>query len=56
MRKLHRDSEVLKIIEDTMPGAKYEEQMQATHEFWQFFDAVWAIADRLLTEREKGGK
>jgi hypothetical protein len=35
---------VLKIIEDTMLDATLEEQMQATFEFWQFFDALWAIA------------
>ena len=56
MRKLHLDTEVLKIIEDKMPDATHEEQMQATYEFWQFFDALWAIADRLVTEREGEGE
>ena len=55
MRRLHRDTEVLKIIEDKMPNATHEEQMQATYEFWQFFDALWVIADRLVSEREHKG-
>ena len=54
MRKRARDTEVPAIVETAMPNASFEELLQATFEFWQFFDALWAIADRLVTEREQG--
>lgn len=53
MRKLARDTEVLAIVETAMPNATHEEKLQVTFEFWQFFDALWAIADRLVTDRER---
>ena len=55
MRKLARYTEVLAIIEATMPDATHEEKLQASFELWQFFDAIWVIADRLVTEEEQTG-
>lgn len=52
MRKLARDNEPVAFIEAKMPNASLEQKLQASFEFWQFFDALWAIADRLVSERE----
>lgn len=52
MRELARYSEVLPLIEKLMPEATKEEQLKANVELWEFFDAVWAIADRLANEEE----
>ena len=52
MKSLARDTEVVALIEAKMPDASPEEKLQASFEFWQFFDALWAIADRLVTKRE----
>ncbi|MEX8519026.1 MAG: hypothetical protein AB3X44_10985 [Leptothrix sp. (in: b-proteobacteria)] len=52
MRSRARDSEVFGFIKEAMPTASVEEQLQATHECWEFIDAIWAIADRLVSERE----
>lgn len=35
-----------------MPDATIEEKLLVTHEFWQFFDALWAVVNRLVTEEE----
>ena len=52
MKSLASDTEVQAIIEAKMADASPEEKLQASFEFWQFFDAIWAIADRLVSERE----
>ena len=52
MKSLARDTEVVALIEAKMPNASPEEKLQASFEFWQFFDALWVIADRLVAERE----
>jgi hypothetical protein len=52
MNEQDRDTEILPIIERAMPDATHEEKLQATFELWEFFDAIWAIADRLVTEEE----
>jgi hypothetical protein len=52
MRQRERDTEILPVVEQTMPDATPEEKLQATFELWEFFDAIWAIADRIVTERE----
>ena len=53
MRKLARYTEVLAVVETEMPNASLEEKLEATFEFWRFFDAVWAIADRLVSEQKQ---
>jgi len=53
MRTPARYTEILPIVEQTMPDATHEEKLQATFELWEFFDAIWAIADRRVTEREE---
>ena len=52
MRQLARDTEVVAFIETKMPDASPEEKLQAAFEFWQFLEAIWSIADRLVTERQ----
>ena len=52
MRKLAKDTEIVAFIEVRLPDASPEEKLHASFEFWQFFDALWAIADRLVTKRE----
>ncbi|MEX8519028.1 MAG: hypothetical protein AB3X44_10995 [Leptothrix sp. (in: b-proteobacteria)] len=52
MKQQDRDTEILAFIEAKMPDATIEEKLLVTHEFWQFFDALWAVADRLVTEVE----
>lgn len=56
MKSLARDTEVATYIEASMPDASPEEKLQASFEFWQFFDAIWAIADRLVSERENASR
>ena len=51
MKSLARDTEVIALIEASMPDASPAAKLHASFEFWQFFDAIWAIADRLVTER-----
>jgi hypothetical protein len=52
MTKPSRYREVAALIETAMPHASHEEKLQASFEFWEFFDAIWAIADRQITEAE----
>ena len=35
-----------------MPDATPEEKLEASQELRRFFEAIWAIADRLVTEEE----
>lgn len=49
------DIKTLELIESGMPGASPDQVRQATEEFWLFFDALWAIADRVVAEKEALG-
>ena len=53
MRKLARHTEVLAVVETAMPDASLEEKLEAGFELWRFFDAIWTVADRLVTEEER---
>lgn len=55
MKKAARDTEILDLVEEMMPTAARDEKLLASYHLWEFFDAIWLIADRVIGERETLG-
>jgi hypothetical protein len=56
MRKPERDTRILPYIEKACPDSSYEEKLELSAQFRRIFDAYWAIAMRLATEKEEAEK
>ena len=53
MTKQHHLREIpLDTVLELMPELTYKEQLEMSQELWEFFDALWAIAKRQVTEEE----
>jgi hypothetical protein len=54
MKPRLRDITVLSFVEKGMPDATFEEKMKCSQQFWLYFDAWWAVAERITKEEAEG--
>lgn len=50
MKQFDRHNVVLPIIEEAIPEATPERKLELSNEFRRFFDAWWAVAERIADE------